>query len=135
MAEVLLNERREERSAGDVLQNIVQDLRDIVRSEIQLARAEMSEKATEAGKGAGTLGAAAVIGLLAGAALVTTCIAAWAIIVPVWAAALIMSFILGVAASIAYSRGRDKLKHVNPTPERTARTLREDMQWARQRTK
>jgi Na+-transporting NADH:ubiquinone oxidoreductase subunit NqrB len=135
MATELLTERREERSAASVLQNIVKDLRDIVRSEIQLAKTEMSEKATKAGQGAGMLGTASVLGLLAAAALVTTCIAAWAIVIPVWAGALIMAFILGVAGTIAYSRGRNKLKQVHPVPEQTARTIREDVEWAKQRTK
>ena len=133
--EVVIERPREARSAGDILQNVVQDLGNIVRSEIQLAKTEMSAKASKAGQGAGMMGVAGAIALLAGAALVTCCIAALAIAIPIWAAALVMSFLLGVIAMVVFSTGRTRLKKVNPVPEETARTIREDVQWARQHTR
>ncbi len=135
MAEEILIERQEERSATTILESIVQELGFIIRSEIELARTELSEKAAKAGKSAGMLGAAAVGGLLAAMAAVTTLIAVLAIVIPVWAGALIMTFLLGIVAFAAFSAGRKKLKEVNPVPERTARTLKEDVEWAKHRAK
>jgi hypothetical protein len=135
MAEETIVEQRGARSAGDILQDVVQDLGNIVRSEIELAKTEISEKAAKAGKGAGLMGAAGVAGLLAGAAVVTCCIAALAIAIPVWAAALIMAFLLAAAGGALFFAGRGKIKHIQPVPEKTARTLREDLQWARQHTR
>lgn len=135
MPQEVIVERHEERSATDIVQDLVQDLGNIVRAEIHLAKTEMTEKAAKAGRGAGMMGGAGVIGLLAGAALVTCCIAALAIAIPVWAAALIMAFLLGVIATAAFSAGRKQLKSVNPVPEQTARTIREDVQWAKRQTR
>jgi uncharacterized membrane protein len=135
MAEEILVERQEERSAANILESIVQELGFIIRSEIELARTELSEKAAKAGKSAGMLGSAAVAGLLAAMAAVTTCIAVLAIVIPVWAGALVMTFLLGIFAFAAFSAGRKKLKAVKPVPERTARTLREDVEWAKHRAK
>lgn len=126
---------RNERSAGEIVQNLVQDLGKIVRSEIQLAKTEISEKATKAAKGGSLVGAGAVAGLLCAMAAVTACISALAIVIPIWAAALVMTILLGIAAMALLSSGRTKIKSVKPVPERTTRTLREDLEWAKQHTR
>jgi Flp pilus assembly protein TadB len=124
-----------ERSAGHIMQDVVRDLGNVVHGEIQLAKAEISEKAADAVKGGTQIGIAAAMGYLGGAAIVTACIAALAIAIPLWAAALIIGVLLCLAASVAYHVGQYRLKQVKPVPERTAQTLRDDLQWVRQRAK
>lgn len=123
-----------QRTASELLQDVMHDVSDVVRGEIRLAKAEVSEKTAKAGKAAGMFGAAAVCGLMACAALVAAGIAALALVMPVWLAAAIMAVLLGGAGGAAYAGGRAKLKSVNPVPERTVETIKDDIEWAKRRT-
>ena len=49
-------------------------------------------------------------------------------------AALITAVVLGIIAGVLFVMGRNKLKQVNPKPEQTVETLKEDVQWAKNRT-
>jgi len=122
-----------ERSPGDIVQDMLRDMSEIMRGEIRLARAEMLEKAQKGGKAGGLFGAAAVGGLLAAMALVTCCIAALAIVMPLWLAALIMGVLLALAACGAFLAGRKRFRSINPVPERTVATVKENLQWAKHR--
>jgi Flp pilus assembly protein TadB len=133
--EVTVERPAGERTAGDIMQDVVRDLGSIVRGEIQLAKTEMSEKATKAARGGTQLGVAAAIGYLGGAAIVTACIAALAMVIALWAAALVVGVLLCVTALVLFSAGWKELKQAKPVPERTTRSLREDLEWAKQRAR
>ncbi len=133
MAQEIIIEPRE-RSAGEIVEDVIRDLGNMVRSEIQLARTEVSEKATLAARGGSMLGAGAVVGLLAAMALVATCIGALTLAMPLWAAALVITIALAVAAAVLISKGRSRLKSIHPVAGRTGRTLKDDLEWAKQRS-
>jgi len=124
-----------ERSMGEILQDVVRDFGDIVRAEIRLAKAELGENAKKAGRAAGMFGGAAVCGLLAGMALVAACIAGLATAMPVWLAAALMTLVLLGTAAAMYAGGRSRLRDVNAVPERTAQTIKEDVEWAKHHVK
>jgi hypothetical protein len=124
-----------ERSAGDIVQSVMRDVGEVVRGEVRLARAEVTEKVSQAGKAAGMFGGAAVCGLLGAAALVAAAIAGLAIVLPLWASAAILAVILLVAAGVMFGVGRAKLKDVTPVPERTVQTLKDDVEWAKHPTR
>jgi protein-S-isoprenylcysteine O-methyltransferase Ste14 len=126
---------RDTRSMGEIVQSILRDIQDVLRSEFRLARAEMTEKAQRAGKAGALIGGAAVGGLLAAAAVVATCIAALALVVPVWLASLIMTVVLGCVAAVCFFAGRAKLRRLSPVPEQTVETLKEDVEWAKNQTR
>ncbi|MBZ5580831.1 MAG: phage holin family protein [Acidobacteriia bacterium] len=128
-------EIRDTRSLGEIVQDILRDMQNVIRSELRLARTEMTEKARRAGKAGGLLGAAAVSGLFAAACLVVTCIAALALAMPVWLAALLTAIFLACIAGACYAGGRSRLRKVNPVPEQTVQSVKEDIEWARQRTR
>jgi hypothetical protein len=68
-------------------------------------------------------------------AFVAACIAALALAMPVWLAALLMTLVLlGIAAAM-YAGGRSKLRDVNAVPERTTQTIKEDLEWAKHHVK
>jgi hypothetical protein len=94
----------------------------------------MGEKAQKAGKAGGFMGGAALCGLLAAVCLTTTCVAALATEMPLWLAALLMGLFLVCAGAALYHGGRLKLKTIEPVPQRTVQSMRENLQWARQRT-
>jgi hypothetical protein len=123
-----------ERSAGEIMQDVVRDVGEVVRGEVRLAKAEMTETARNAGKAGGFFGGAAVAGLMAVASLVLAGIAGMALVMPLWLAALIMGVLLACIGGAAYAGGRAKLKEVHPVPEKTVQTIKDDVQWAKHRT-
>jgi uncharacterized membrane protein YqjE len=125
---------RGERSTGEIMQDVVRDVGEVVRGEVRLAKAELSEKAAKAGKAAGMFGGAALCGIMAFASLVLAGIAALALAMPLWLAALLMGVFLVCIAAAAYAGGRAKMKDIDPVPERTVQTVKDDIEWAKHRT-
>ena len=133
-ANVISHAAEAPRPLREIVQDILRDIGRIIQAEIRLAKNELSEKARKAGMAAGFLGAAAVTGLLSAACLVTTCIAALTLVMPLWLAALIMGILLGFAAAGAFAVGRTRLSQIDPRPEQTMQTLEDNVEWAKQRT-
>ncbi len=124
-----------ERSISDVLQDIVGNIQEIVRSEVRLAKTEIREEATKA-KSAGLLIAIfAVAALFAAFFLLLTIVYALSIVIPNWAAALLVSIVLAIVGGVALSAGLKRFKQVHPTPERTVETIKENVEWVKQQTK
>ena len=123
-----------QRPVSEVLRDVVCDVQDLFRSEVRLAKAEVSEQVDRGKSAAGKFGAAAITGLFAGMCLVVTCVALLAMVLPVWAAALIMTAILGGAAAWLYSRAKAGMRRFHAIPEETIETLRDDVRWLKQRT-
>ena len=110
-----------------LLRDLVAEVRRLIAAEFALFKAEMTAKAKEAGVGVGLLVAALVFVFFALAALVTTAVLAFALIVPAWLAALIVAGILLLIAGIAILIGVVSLKKVPPIiPEETVTSLEED---------
>ena len=124
-----------ERPIGDLLKQLASQTSTLVRQEIELAKAEMSQKAGIAGKGAGLLGGAAVIGLLAGGALTACLILVLSEAMDAWLAALIVAVVFGAVAAALGLAGRNKVRAATPAvPEQTVETVKEDVEWAKTRT-
>ena len=123
-----------ERSLGEIVQDVMRDASEVVRGEVRLAKAEVSEKVGKAGKAAGLFGGAAVAGLMGLAALVAAGIAGLALIMPVWLAAVLVGVLLAAIGGILYALGKTRLTAIDPVPERTVQTIKDDVQWAKHRT-
>src|SRR5918911_1198171 len=118
--------------AGELVKQIGDEVSALVRAEIQLARAEVTAKGKRAGIGLGELGAAGIVALYALGALTACFIAALALAMPVWLVALIVAVVYGIIAGVLALIGRRQLQQgVPPTPERTQRTIKEDIEWAK----
>jgi len=115
------------RSATTIIQDVVRDVGEMVRSELRLAKAEMTDKARQAGKGAGMLGGAAICGVFAGACFVAFCVWALALAMPWGIGALLMAVVLVCAGGAMYAGGCGKLKQVDPAPRQTIETLKEQI--------
>ena len=122
-----------ERSVSDLLKQLSQETSTLVKQELDLAKAEMTEKGKSAGLGAGFLGGGALFGLGAFGALTACFIALLATLVDhTWLAALIVAVVYGAIAGILAMRGKNKLQEAGPpVPEQTVETLKEDARWAR----
>jgi uncharacterized membrane protein YqjE len=121
-----------ERPLGELLRQLSEETTRLVRQEIELAKAELTQKGRQAGIGAGLFGAAAAIGLLALAALTTCLILALDAVMPAWLAALVVAVVYAIIAGVLALQGRNKVKQaVPPVPEQTVETVKEDVQWAK----
>ena len=123
-------------SIGELVKELATETSTLVRQEIDLAKAEMTDRGKRAGKGAGMLGAGAVVALLALGALTTGLIAALDLAVPTWLAALIVTAVYGAIAAVLVQAGRKKVEEAAPpVPEETIESVKEDVQWAKSRTR
>ncbi len=124
-----------DRPIGDLVKQLADQTSTLVRQEIDLAKAEMTEKGRVAGKGAGLLGGAALIGLLAAGALTACLILALALVVADWLAALIVAVVFAAVAAFLGLKGRDRIQRATPpVPQQTVETVKEDVEWAKTRT-
>lgn len=124
-----LDARNETKGVGELIGEIAEDLSNLVRQEIALAKAEVKQEAGKAGGAAGMLGGAGVAGLLVTIFASLTLMFALDAIMPIGWAALIVTVIWAGVGAFLYLRGRDKLRTVK-APTQTIETLKEDARWA-----
>ncbi|MEV4348457.1 phage holin family protein [Actinoplanes sp. NPDC049596] len=123
-----------ETSVGELIGNISNDLSQLFRQEVELAKAEVQQEAKKAGKAAGMLGGAGFAGYLAVLFLSLAAVFALDAVMPAGWAALIVAAVWGIVGGVLYANGKKKLKNVDPMPRRTVDTLKEDAQWLKNPT-
>jgi uncharacterized membrane protein YqjE len=123
----------EGRSVGDLLGEVTGDLSKLMRQEVALAKVEMKEEAAKAGKASGLLGGAGLVGYLVLVFLSLALMFALDNVMGIGWAAVLTAVILGIISAVLFVVGRNKFKQVNAIPEQTVETLKEDVQWAKNR--
>jgi len=123
-----------ETSIGELIGNISNDLSQLFRQEVELAKAEVKQEAAKAGKAAGMLGAAGFAGYLTVVLLSFALVFALSNVMDAGWAALIVAAIWGIVGAVLYATGRKRLKTVDPMPRRTVETIKEDAQWLKNPT-
>ena len=119
---------------GELVKQLSEQTSTLVRQEIELAKAELSERGKVAGKGAGLLGGGGVVGLLAAGSLTAFLILLLSEAMAAWVAALIVAVVYGAAAALLALGGRDRIREgMPPAPEQTVESVKEDVQWAKTR--
>ena len=123
-------------SVGELLRQLSQETTTLVKQELDLAKAEMSEKGRQASVGAGLFGGAGVSGLLALIFLSLAIVAAIDTATYAWLAALSVGVLWAVAAAVLALQGREKVQQaVPPAPEQAIESTKEDVQWAKTQAK
>jgi uncharacterized membrane protein YqjE len=113
---------------GALVHDLTQQVPQLIRSEIRLAQAELTEKGKRAGLGVGMFSAAGLLGFLGLCCLVTTAILALAHALPDWLAALIVAAVLLVGAGIAALLGKKEVQQATPpAPEQAIEGVKEDI--------
>ncbi|MFI1562617.1 phage holin family protein [Streptomyces sp. NPDC020490] len=113
---------------SELVQRASHQLTELVRGELRLAQAEMKEKGKRYGKGGGLFGGAGVVGFLTLQALVATAVAALAVPLPVWGAALIVTAVLGLITGLMALSGRKQIREgAPPAPEQAIAGVKSDM--------
>ena len=123
-----------ERPIGELVKELSSQTSTLVRQEIQLAQAEVTQKGKVAGKGAGLLAGAAVFGLLALGALTAGLIALLDKAMATWVAALIVMALWAIVALVLAKAGQKSLQRATPPAPQTVETVKEDIQWAKNPT-
>lgn len=127
---------KEDRSIGELFADLAKESSVLVRQEVALAKAEMTQKAGEVGKDIGFL---AVGGLVLYAGLLAI-IAAIIIVlgtvgVPWWLSALLVGLIVAGVGYFLVQKGLKALKRENLAPSQTIQTLKEDAEWAKEQVR
>ena len=123
-----------EQHLGELVKELAAETSTLVRQEIALARAEMTQKGKAAGVAAGMFGGAGLVAFLASVALTLVFIAALATAMHAWLAALIVAAAYLLIAGALAAMGRSRLRKAGPpVPEQTIETVKEDVQWAKTR--
>jgi uncharacterized membrane protein YqjE len=119
------------RSIPEVLQDIVGNLQEIIHSEFRLAKAELKEEASRASKPVATFGIGLVFGFYGIGFLLLSLVYWLTALMAVWLAALLVGAGLAIVAIALMSSSGKKLKRVNPTPDKTIRSLEENVLWTK----
>ncbi len=115
-------------STGELVQRLSTQLSELIRRELDLARAELSAKGKRAGTGAGLAGAGGVVALYGVGALIAAAIAGLAAVVPVWLSALIIGVVLLLVAGVLAIAGRGQLRQATPpVPEKAVQGVQDDV--------
>ena len=121
-----------DRSLGELLKQLSQETTRLVHQELELAKAELTQKGKQAGAGAGLFGGAGALGLAALGALTACFILALNAIMPAWLAALLVAVVYGIIAFVLVKQGQARMKRAGPpVPTQTIETVKEDVEWAK----
>ena len=123
-----------EQPVGELFKQLSTEISTLVRQELKLAQAEMTQKGKRAGTGAGMFGGAGIVALLALMTFTACVVAALATGMDVWLAALIVTVVYGALAAGLALLGKNKVAEATPpVPEQTVESVKEDVQWAKTR--
>lgn len=123
----------DEQSLSELLSTLLDQLSMLFRKELDLAQTEIKQEVRRAGKAAGALGGAGGAGYMA--AVMLSFALAWGLgeFLPVWAGFLIVGAVYAVVAGVLFNKGKEKLDRVEPKPEQTIETLKDDAEWLKNR--
>jgi hypothetical protein len=125
------NTYREERSVAGLFSELTREMSSLVRHEVALAKAEMSEKAHQATTGVTSLAVGGMVTFASILVLLFSAVYALAQVLQLWLAALIVGLIILVVGVVMLQKGRSSLKAKNLVPHRTMKTMREDKSFAK----
>lgn len=122
----------EDPTLGALVHDMTQQMSTLVRDEMRLAQAEMTQKGKAAGLGIGLFGGAGLVALYGLATLIATVILALALAVPAWLSALIVTVVLFAVAGVLALVGKKNVSQATPAkPEQAIAGIKEDIATAK----
>jgi hypothetical protein len=127
-------QQEQDRSLGELFGELSQEFSQLVRQEVNLAKAEVTQKATEAGKDVGFMAAGGAVAYIGVMAVVAGIIIALGHAIPLWLSAIIVGLVVAGAGYLFVQRGMSALKKANMVPQQTIESVKEDASWIREQT-
>lgn len=120
--------RPADQSTSELVQRASEQISRLVRDELALARVELTEKGKHAGKGVGLFGGGGALALYGLGALIATFVLLLDLVLPAWAAALIVAVVLFAVAGVLALLGKKQVSQaVPPMPKAAADSVRADV--------
>ena len=127
-----MTERKEERSLGELFAELANETSTLVRQEVELAKTEMTQKATQVGRDVGVVGAGGAIAYAGLLAVIAAIIIVLGQFIPLWLSALIVGLVVMGIGYVFIQQGLSALKRSNLAPQQTIQTLKEDKEWIKE---
>ncbi len=126
---------RDDRSIGELFAELSRETTTLVRKEVELAKAEMSQKASRIGKNVGFLAVGAIVAYTGLLAIIAAGIIVLGKVIPLWLSAALVGLVIAVVGLFLVLKGVNTLRREDPTPRETVETLKEDREWLRDQTR
>lgn len=120
---------REQASLGELFSDLAAQTGKLIRQEAALAKSELTDKATAAGKDIGFVAAGAFLGYAGLLAITAAVIVLLANVIPLWASSLVVGAVLAIISYFLVSSGLDHMKQANWAPQETIESIKEDAEW------
>ena len=118
----------DDRSIAELLKQLTEQTRTLVRDEIRLATLELKDKGKKAGVGAGLLGASGMVTLYGVGTLIAALVLVLATAMDAWLAALIVAVVLFAVAAVLALTGKREIEHAGPpVPEEAMASTKQDV--------
>jgi len=127
-----MDKLREERSLGELFGDLSRETSALVRHEVELARTEMGQKASQVGKDIGSLAVGGAIAYAGFLAILAAIIIALSSAIPWWLAALLVGLVVAGIGYFLVQKGLTALKRQDMAPKQTLETVKEDTEWAKE---
>ena len=124
---------KQERSLGELFSELAGETSTLVRQEVALAKAELSQKAAYVGRNVGLLVAGGAFVFAAFLAVMAAAVIGLSNAMPSWAAALVVGVVVGFVGGALAFKAAYALKETDVTPRQTVETLKEDAQWVKEK--
>lgn len=130
-----MQQSKDNQSIGDLLGDLYQNATNLIQLEIELAKTQISQKASRVGKNVGFLAAGGALAYAGFLAILAGIIALLGLLIPIWLSALIIGLIVsGIGGALVMS-GLKTLQQESVAPQRTLDTLKEDKEWISDQTR
>jgi uncharacterized membrane protein YqjE len=123
------------RSLAQILQDIVNHLSNIIRSELRLLQTEVRQDVTHYVKASSFVGIAGAFVFYAVGFLLLSAVYALQSVISPWLSALLVAMGVGIAAAVLYLIGRNKLTQASLRPDKTIQSLEENVKWFKRQTR
>ena len=123
-----------QRSTRELIQEVIGDIQEIIRSEFRLAKTELKEEGGKAGMAGGMFAAGGLMAVMGLALLEGMCVMLLAMKMPLWIAFLVMAAVSLSAGGILFFAGMDRWRGLHPV-QKTMTSLKEDLEWAKNQTR
>ena len=129
MAQQQMQLQKDDRSLGELFSELASETGVLIRQEVALAQAEMTQKATRIGKNVGSLAVGGAIGYAGLLAIMAGIIIGMSYFIPAWLAALLVGGIVAVVSYVLVNSALTALRNMDVKPTETVESIKEDAQW------